>query len=94
MKRTDLEKNKAMKTVSEMKHAGTPGRFAAGSGTVPDRREQRRIDQAQGLVPFAVKLHTDLVEQVHALAQERAVGVNELVAELVQSGLAQQRKKK
>ena len=87
MKSTDLEKNKGLKVNAGMKHAGIPERFGKGAGAVPDRREQRKLDQAQGLVPFAVKLNGDLVQQIQALAQERQLGLNEVVAELLQKGL-------
>jgi hypothetical protein len=87
MKKTDLEKNKAMKTVSQMKHAGTPGRYGSGSAEPATRREQRRLDQEKGLVPFAVKLPGDLVAQVHALASERGQDLNDLVAELLAGAL-------
>ena len=87
MKSTDLEKNKGLKVYAGMKHAGIPERFGKGAGAVPDRREQRKLDQAQGLVPFAVKLNSDLVQQIQALAQERQLGLNEVVADLLQKGL-------
>lgn len=87
MKKTDLEKNKALKVNAEIKHTGTPARFGKAAGAVPDRREQRKLDQAQGLVPFAVKLNSELVQQIQALAQERQVCLNEVVAELLKKGL-------
>ena len=40
-----------------------------------------------GLVPFAVKLHGDLVREIHALAQSRGVGLNEITTELIRKGL-------
>ena len=88
MKKTDLEKNKGLKVSSRMNQAGTPARFGKEAGTVPDRREQRKLDQAQGLVPFAVKLNGDLVKQLQALAQESDTSLNEVVAELLKKGLA------
>jgi len=88
MKKTDLEKNKGLKVSARMAHAGTPARFGKEAGAVPDRREQRKLDQAQGLVPFAVKLNGELVQQIQALAQERQVSLNEVVAELLKKGLA------
>ena len=88
MKNTELDKNKGLKVSARMLHAGTPARFGAAAGAVPDRREQRKLDQAQGLVPFAVKLNSELVQQIQALAQERQVGLSELVAELLKKGLA------
>ncbi|HSN42074.1 MAG TPA: hypothetical protein VLT92_18000, partial [Burkholderiales bacterium] len=57
------------------------------SARVLDRREQRKLDQSLGLVPFAVKLDGDLVKRVQALAQERQAGLNEIVAELLEKGL-------
>lgn len=87
MKRTDLEKNKGLKINSQMKASGTPARFGNES-VVVDRREQRKLDQAQGLVPFAVKLNGELIKQIQAQAVERQMGMNELVAELLQKGLA------
>ena len=52
-----------------------------------DRREQRKRDQALGLVPFAVKLDGALVKQLQTLALERGTGLNELTAELLKKGL-------
>ena len=65
MKKTDLEKNKALKLNNSMKLA-TADRFGKASAAAPvlDRREQRKLDQAQGLVPFACKLNSELVEQL------------------------------
>lgn len=44
MNKYDLEKNKALKLAGQLRQAGTPGRF--GAGQAPDRREQRKLDQA------------------------------------------------
>lgn len=88
MKRTDLEKNLGLKIKGKISQAGTPGRFGGEAGAVVDRREQRKLDQARGLVPFAVKIDGELVKRVQALAQERGVGLNELVGELLSKGLA------
>lgn len=68
-----------------MKYAGTPRRFAAA---VPDRREQRKLDQALCLVPFSVKLNIDLVAQLRGRAQTCGISINALTAELLQSALA------
>ncbi|MHB1359982.1 MAG: hypothetical protein ACYCWC_10425 [Rhodocyclaceae bacterium] len=86
MKRTDLEKNMAHKLDSRLKLAGTPTRFAGGA--VLDRKEQRKLDQAQGLIPFAVKLDAQLAEEIRAQAMARQLGLNELVGELLRKGLA------
>lgn len=85
MKRTDLAKRDAERLKNEM----TAKNAVFGAiGTVPDRREQRERDRAAGLVPFAVKLNGELVKQLQATAKERGVELNELVAELLQKGLA------
>lgn len=87
MKKTDLEKHKGIKINSGANRFGTPGRFGKDAGAVTERREQRKLDQTLGLVPFAVKLNGDLVKQVQALAQARQTGLNEVVAELLKKGL-------
>jgi hypothetical protein len=83
---SELQKYNAMKLVNQMKNTGTHG-HPGGTVKPVDRREQRRLDQAAGLVPFAVKLNGELIKQIHALATERKTGVNELVAELLQKAL-------
>lgn len=85
MNKYDLEKNKALKLAGQLRQAGTPGRF--GAGQAPDRREQRKLDQAAGLVPFALKLPQALAGRLRALAQERGVSTNDIVAELLQKAL-------
>lgn len=87
MKRTDLEKNIGLKINSQIKRSGTVGRIGQEPVVAVDRREQRKLDQALGLVPFAVKLNADLVKQIQSLAQERKTGLNEVVTELLQKGL-------
>ena len=87
MKKTDLEKNKGLKIASGINRFGTPGRFGKDANVPLDRREQRKLDQSLGLVPFAVKLNGELVKQVQALAQERKTDLNEVVAELLKKGL-------
>lgn len=87
MKPTELQKYNALKIVNKMKKTATPDRFGGTAAALPDRREQRRLDQAAGLIPFAVKLNRDLVAQLNTLAQERKVPVGEVVAELLQAAL-------
>ena len=86
MKRTDLAKSMALKLDERMKHTGTPQRFAGGG--VPDRKEQRKADQARGLIPFAVKLDAQLAGEIRVLAESRQTGLNELVDQLLRQGLA------
>lgn len=87
MKKTDLEKNKGLKINGKMKLAGAPQHLVKDTVEI-DRREQRKLDQALGLVPFAIKLNDDLVKQLQTLAQERQIGLNELTAELLKKGMA------
>ncbi|NMM26728.1 MAG: hypothetical protein HHJ12_05410 [Glaciimonas sp.] len=91
MKKSGLEKQKAMKLTGKMKQAGTSPAFGQDAAVALDRRDQRKLDQALGLVPFAVKLHSDLVAQLQAVAQARGMGMNEVVAELLAKALADQR---
>jgi hypothetical protein len=86
MKRTDIAKNMALKLDGRMKNAGTPGRFAGDA--VLDRKEQRKLDKAKGLIPFAVKLDAQLVADIRALAESRQTGLNELLDDLLRKGLA------
>ncbi len=85
MKKVEMERLKGARIENDMRRE----RLAGGAVPGVDRREQRRRDQAAGLVPFAVKLHGDLVKRIHALALERNAGVNEVVAELLEKGLGQ-----
>lgn len=87
LKKTDLEKNKAQKLMGQMQHAGVPGRFAQGAAQVLDRREQRKLDQAAGLVSFATKLNEDLVRQIKALALAQGASETEVVDRVVRAGL-------
>ena len=88
MKPAALEKLKGVKIEDRMDRTGTPGRFGRGSAEIPNRREQRKLDQAKGLVPFAVKLDGELVKQLQALALQRQASLNDVVAEVLKKGLA------
>ncbi len=88
MKRTDLYKNEGLKIASRIKPFGNAGKPAT-VGEVVDRREQRRLDQALGLVPFACKLNVELVAQLRELSLARNTDLNEVVASLLRKGLAQ-----
>ncbi|MVW79004.1 hypothetical protein [Bordetella sp. 02P26C-1] len=85
MNKFELERNKAYKLAGQLKQSGVSGRLGSGSGV--DRREQRKQDQAAGLVPFPLKLTQAQCDRVRALAQERGISTNELVAELLQKAL-------
>jgi hypothetical protein len=87
LKRADLEKSKGKKIERQASQAPNPARFGQGAAAMVDRREQRKRDQALGLVPFAVKLDGGLVKQLQALAQERGTGLNEVTGDLLKKGL-------
>jgi hypothetical protein len=83
MKRTELEKRKGLKIANALRQSGN--RFDAAAN-VP-RREQRERDRAAGLVPVAVKLHGNLVQQLHEAAQQRQLSLNDLMDRLLRSAL-------
>ena len=88
MKIAGRDKIKGRKVDAEMSQRATAGRFGSdATAAVLSRRERRNLEQAQGLVPFAVKLDGDLVKRIQTLAQERNAGLNDLVAELLKKGL-------
>ena len=85
MKKTDLYKNLGLKIDGKLKQAGTPDRFAQGG--VVDRKAQRKLDQAKGLIPFAVKIDAQLASDLRNLAASRALDMNELVEELLRKAM-------
>jgi hypothetical protein len=86
MKKTDLEKQKALKIMGKLNAGIAPGRFG-GSAPVPDRREQRRLDQAAGLVSFPVKLQQPIIAALRSKAETEGVNVNELINTLLADAL-------
>ncbi|APX77255.1 hypothetical protein QEP16_25845 [Achromobacter insolitus] len=86
MNKFDLQKNQALKLAGQLKQAATPDRFGTAS-QVLDRREQRKLDQAAGLVPFPLKLSQAHADKLRALAAERGVSTNDIVAEVLQNAL-------
>jgi hypothetical protein len=87
MKKADLEKQLAKKISGRMQQEPHSDRYGTASGAIADRREQRERDKAAGLVPFAVKLPQELVTKLQAIAVERSVSLNDVVAELLTAGL-------
>ncbi len=89
MKKFDLAKNNALKLTNALKQSHSE-RF--GKGTAPDaaldRREQRKQDQAKGLVSFACKLDGQLVAQLQERAAAHPQGMNGLLDELLRGALA------
>jgi hypothetical protein len=88
MKKTGMAKSDAKKLMGQMAPAGA-GSFGAAAAPAVDRREQRRLDQAAGLVPFAVKINADLVKQLQERATEQSLDLNELVGQLLTKALAE-----
>jgi hypothetical protein len=86
MKKTGMAKSDAKKLMGKLAAPGAPS-FGSGDAVTIDRREQRKRDQALGLVPFAVKLNSALVQQLQALAKERNVDLNEVTADVLIKGL-------
>jgi hypothetical protein len=87
MKKTDLEKNKALKLTHALKQTRSE-RFGKGATEAPlDRREQRKLDQAKGLVPFAAKLDGELVSALKERAATHPEGMTGLLDELLRRGL-------
>ena len=88
MKKTDLEKLKGTKLSGNMKLSSIPDRFGKDAANLQDKREQRKRDQEAGLIPFAVKLHSDLIKQIRALADKDQRSLNDVTAELLTKALA------
>jgi predicted HicB family RNase H-like nuclease len=82
MKRTELEKRKGLKIVNELRRTGHAAPQSPG-----ERRAQRALDRAAGLVPFAVKLPGELVRQLQEAAEARGMLLNELVDELLRTAM-------
>lgn len=85
MKRTDLEKLEGLRLRPQL--PGTGNTFGKNAPAQPSRREQRDLDRAAGLVPFAVKLNETLVARLQELARDNPGGMNAVVAELLNKGL-------
>lgn len=88
MKKTELEKAKGSKISGNMKLNSIPDRFGKDAGALVDKREQRKRDQELGLIPFAVKLHGDLIKQIKTLADTQNKSLNDVTADLLIKGLA------
>jgi len=87
MKRTDLEKSIGSKINSKIERNSESGPFSKDGIKPIDKREQRKLDQAKGLVPFAVKINSELVEKIQNIAKEESKSVSEVVTELLKRGL-------
>ena len=85
-KRTDLERLKAASLTDQLKKSSIPERYGPGSQLL-SRKEQREKERAQGLVPFAVKLPSELVARVQARAKDTGQPLGDVVADLLGKGL-------
>jgi len=82
----DLTKTLEQKIKGQIAKADPLGRFGAEAPV--DKREQRKRDQELGLIPFACKLPSTLVEQLREQSVGRSDGINGLVAELLGKALS------
>jgi hypothetical protein len=87
MKKTDLAKKLGNKINNRVSNSGAASPFKSTEPVI-DKKEQRKRDQALGLIPFAVKIDEKLVAQINTMALERKIGINELVTELLKKGMA------
>jgi hypothetical protein len=87
-KKTDLVRQLESKIEGQRKRAGVPVRFTQDAAALPDRKAQRRLDAAAGLVPFACKLPAPLAQRLRERADQHPGGLNALLAELLERGLA------
>ena len=87
MKKTDLVRQLESKIEGQRARAATPGRFGTVAAAPLDRKEQRKLDAAAGLVAFACKLPAELTADLRTRAAAHAGGMNGLVAELLSSAL-------
>lgn len=87
-KKTDLVRQLESKLEGQRKRAGVPGRFAQEAAALPDRKAQRRLDAEAGLVAFACKLPAPLAQRLRERADQQAGGINALMVELLERGLA------
>ncbi|HQR20807.1 MAG TPA: hypothetical protein PLE54_01615 [Burkholderiaceae bacterium] len=90
MKKTELEKRKGLKIANALRQSG-PRFDTAAAG---DRRAQRERDRAAGLVPFAVKLPGELLQELHETSRRTGQPLNELVERLLRTGLETERKER
>jgi len=88
MKSTDIEKSKALKLMGKMKQATQGGRFPADANNPGvDRRQQRKLDQARGLVAFPAKLRQALIEEIRQRAAAQNISTNEVLDALLEQAL-------
>ena len=72
--------------LGKMKQGGTPARFSSDTRVI-DRREQRKLDQAQGLVSFPVKIKQTLIASIRSRAAEQNLSTDQVIGELLEQAL-------
>lgn len=87
MKKTELAKQLGERIANQRKAQAGGGRFGQESAAPVDRREQRRLDAAAGLVPFACKLPAEMTAQLAERAAATEGGLNALMADIVGKAL-------
>jgi hypothetical protein len=87
-KRTELEKRAGSRIRNAMKGTVADARFGRDAALPADRRAQRERDRALGLVPFAIKLPRELVEELRRRAQAQGGDIDAVVAELLRKAIA------
>jgi len=85
MKRTELDKRRALEIVNAQRRAGN--RYGSAQAMPADRKARREADRAAGRVPFAVKLPAALVAEVQARASRTGATVDEVAAALLRRAL-------
>jgi hypothetical protein len=89
MKKADFDKSAMLSAAGQMKFEGRTDKFGKGI-SISNRKDQRKLDQAAGLVPFACKLPIEMVKMLGDEAIAKNLGMNELVATLLKKGIAGQ----
>jgi hypothetical protein len=87
MKKTDLDKNKALRLLGDLRATATPARFGRAAAAAPERRAQRKLDQAAGLVSFPVKLRQPVIDSLRARAAATNEPINTLLDKLLTEAL-------
>jgi hypothetical protein len=86
LKRTELARLKAASLADALSKSRPPERYGKGSAIV-SRKEQRELDKAKGLVPFAVKLNSALVKRLRDKAEAEKRPLEDVVTEALERGL-------
>ncbi len=75
----ELAKRTGLKINNQNKQVGIPNRFAQGASEETLKKEQRKRDAAAGLVPFACKLPSALLVDLHSKVAKEGGDVSAMV---------------